>query len=181
MDDVLLGLSIARASLAGMSLGGWLALDYATRRPERVESLALLSPGGVGRQKAGIIFKAVALRLCGSWGSRKLREGILGRLPGDAPRGVQAFFGFLALIQEHFRPRTQRLPLFRDDALQRLTMPVMAVVGDEDALLDSAGTRRRLERNVPHAVIRYLQGTGHLIPPQTAAILEFLCREKAAG
>jgi len=33
--------------LLGMSFGGWLALTYASAVPERVRSLALLSPGGI--------------------------------------------------------------------------------------------------------------------------------------
>jgi pimeloyl-ACP methyl ester carboxylesterase len=55
LDDVLHELGVARASLVGVSLGGWLALDYATRRPERVERLALLCPGGVGKQRASFL------------------------------------------------------------------------------------------------------------------------------
>jgi pimeloyl-ACP methyl ester carboxylesterase len=46
LDDVLGALRVERASFAGISLGGWLALDYAIRRPERVASLVLLCPGG---------------------------------------------------------------------------------------------------------------------------------------
>ncbi len=51
LDDVLSGLGVTRAAFVGVSLGGWLALDYATRRPGRVERLALLCPAGIGRQK----------------------------------------------------------------------------------------------------------------------------------
>lgn len=58
-------LGIARAAFVGTSLGGWLALDYATRRPERVDRLALLCPGGVGRQKRGWLFRALLLRPSG--------------------------------------------------------------------------------------------------------------------
>ncbi len=47
LDDVMQALSLARTSIVGVSLGGWLAADYATRRPERVESLVVLCPGGV--------------------------------------------------------------------------------------------------------------------------------------
>ncbi|MET7399007.1 alpha/beta fold hydrolase [Dactylosporangium sp. NPDC005572] len=47
LDDVLDGLGLRGASFAGISLGGWLALDYAIRRPDRVDRLALLNPGGV--------------------------------------------------------------------------------------------------------------------------------------
>jgi len=67
-----------------------------------------------------------------------------------------------------------KLPIFSDDALKRLTMPVMAILGGQDVLIDSDETQRRLERNVRHAEIRYLPEAGHFIPGQTRPILEFL-------
>lgn len=174
LDDVLSGLSVERASIAGASLGGWLALDYATRRPERVESLALLCPGGVGRQKSSFMFKAIALSLAGAWGKRKLMQMVLGRAPANVPPAVQRFADFVSLIHQHFRPRRVKLPIFSDAALARLTMPVLAIVGGKDILLDSDETQRRLARIIPHADVRYLPEARHYIPAQTAAILEFL-------
>jgi pimeloyl-ACP methyl ester carboxylesterase len=176
LDDVMQALSLARVSIVGVSLGGWLGLDYATRRPERVESLVLLCPSGVGRQKIGIALKAIALRMCGGWGKRKLREMILGRAPSDASPAIQKFVEFVALIQESFRSRMAKIPVFSDDALKRLTMPVMAILGGKDALLDSAATKRRLERNAARIEIRCLPEAGHVIRGQTTAILEFLRR-----
>jgi pimeloyl-ACP methyl ester carboxylesterase len=180
LDDVMQGLTLTRTMMAGVSLGGWLALDYAIRRPARVEGLALLCPGGVGRQKFSIAFKAIALRMCGRWGKRKAREMILGRASGEASPAVRYFMDFVSLIHEHFRPRLAKLPVFSDDALKGLTMPVMAIVGGKDALLDSAATKRRLKRHVAHAEVRYLPEAGHVIPGQTATILEFLRRSGAA-
>src|SRR5262249_51505861 len=80
LDDVMRGLSLERTSIVGISLGGWLAVDYATRNPNRVENLVLLSPGGIGGQKIGVIFRAMLLTMCGEWGRRKLRASILGRV-----------------------------------------------------------------------------------------------------
>ncbi len=174
LDDVMRALSLTSASFVGVSLGGWLALDYATRRPERVESLAVLCPGGVGRQKVAIVFKTLLLRRFGSWGKKKLREAILGRAPADPPPALRPFIEFIALIHENFRPRMVKLPVFRDEALRKLTMPVLAIVGGKDVLLDSAGTARRLKANVPHAEVRYLPEAGHFIPGQNAVVLEFL-------
>ncbi len=57
------GLGVARAPFVGASLGGWLAVDYTVRRPARVERLALLVPGGIGRQKhAAVLATATARR-----------------------------------------------------------------------------------------------------------------------
>ena len=49
LDDVFKGLGLARAALVGTSLGGWLALDYAMRRPSRASALALVCSAGIGR------------------------------------------------------------------------------------------------------------------------------------
>jgi pimeloyl-ACP methyl ester carboxylesterase len=74
-----------------------------------------------------------------------------------------------------------QLPTFSDAALQRLTMPVMAIVGGKDVLMDSAETRRRLERNVPHVEVRYHPEAGHFILRQTTPILEFLLTHVVAA
>jgi len=179
LDEVLLCLSVDRTSMVGVSLGGWLALDYATRRPERVERVAVLCPGGIGRQKAGIVFAMIALRMCGTWGRRKLSELLLGRPAADPTPPVRAFMNFVSLIHQHFRPRRMKLPIFSDDALRRLDMPVLAIVGARDVLLDSLETKSRLERYAPKAEVVFLPEAGHFIPGQTGRVLAFLTPESS--
>lgn len=174
LDDVLNRLSVGRASFAGVSLGGWLALDYAIRRPGRVERVAVLCPGGVGRQKIGIVFVAVFYRMFGRWGRRRLMEKILGRAPADPPPAVRAFIDFVSLIYRYFRPRMVKLPVFSDGALRGLKAPVMAIAGARDVLLDSAQTKRRLEQHAPNAQVVYLGEAGHLISGQTERVRKFL-------
>ena len=174
LDDVMRALSLDRALFVGISLGGWLALDYATRRPERVERLAVMCPGGVGRQPISFLFKSIPLLLMGGWGRRRLSQIILGRAPANPSPAMKAFGDFVALIHANFRSRLVKLPVFGDDALKRLTMPLLAIVGGKDVLMDSAETRDRLERTAAQAEVRYLPEAGHYIPGQTAAILDFL-------
>jgi pimeloyl-ACP methyl ester carboxylesterase len=168
LDDILAGLSLEKASLVGTSLGGWIALDYATRRPERVQSLALMCPGGVGRQKMGVLFKVLPLMLLGF--KREARALVLG--PGAMGEIPQEFADFLDLIHRNFRARVTKLPVFGDEALRRLSMPVFAIVGGCDALFDSADTKRRLEAVGAKVVL--LPQAGHLITGQGDAIHAFL-------
>ena len=161
-----------------MSLGGWLALDYATRRPGRVERVALLCPGGVGKQRASFLWKVLPLLLLGGWGRRRAMQLALGtpRTDASGTQAERALSDYVSLIFEHFRPRRDTLPIFGDEALGRLSMPVLAIVGARDAMLDSADTAQRVARAVPHAQISLLPEVGHFIPNQTTRILDFLLR-----
>jgi pimeloyl-ACP methyl ester carboxylesterase len=87
---------------------------------------------------------------------------------------ARPFVDFIAFIHEQFRPRLVKLPIMSDAALQRLSMPVLAILGGKDALLDSAESRFRLELTVPHAKILYYPESGHLLPTQTSEISDFL-------
>ena len=78
------------------------------------------------------------------------------------------------LIAKHFRYRRERVPQFGDEDLKRLTMPVLAILGSQDALLDSQGTKRRLEQFVPLASVHLLPGVGHVVRDRTDAVLAFL-------
>ncbi|MGW5361764.1 alpha/beta fold hydrolase [Actinopolymorpha pittospori] len=170
LDDVLEGLGITTTSIVAASLGGWMALDYATRRPERVTSLALLCPAGIGRQKIGFLFKALLLRPFGRWGVRRSARSVTGL---ETPESG-AVVDYLVLTFTQFKPRMDRLPVFPDEALRRLTMPILVIVGGRDVMLDSEGTARRVRQCVPHATVNLLPEVGHSILGQTDSVLAFL-------
>lgn len=170
LDDVLEGLGVEYAAVVGASLGGWLAVDYATRRPHRVERLALMCPGGIGRQKFGFLVKALLYKPFGQWGMHRTLKAVAGIDVRETPE----FAEYMALTFTEFMPRRDRLPVFSDEALQGLTMPVLAIVGAHDAMLDCADTARRLAAAVPHATVTVLPDVAHSIVGQTQPILEFL-------
>ncbi|WP_030669863.1 alpha/beta fold hydrolase [Streptomyces rimosus] len=170
LDDVLDGLGIGTTPVVATSLGGWMALDHATRRPGRVTRLALLCPGGLGRQRMGLLFKALLLRSFGRRGMRRSAQSATGlSTPQAAPVLDQVVLTF-----QHFVPRTERLPVFSDDALRGLDVPLLLIAGTDDALFDSAGTARRVQENVPDATVRLLPGVGHAVFGQTDEVLGFL-------
>lgn len=170
LDEVLAGLGLERVALVGLSLGGWMALDYAIRRPGRITRMALGCPAGVGAQRRWRILGAGSLMLFGGFGRRASTRYLTGL---DGPEERQA----LEMVMDTFagfRPRTERLPVFTNEALRTLTMPVQVTVGERDRMFDSASTARRVREHMPHAQVRVLPGVGHAVLGQTASVLEFL-------
>ena len=173
LDDVFDGLGIAAAAIVGISLGGWLGLDYTVRRPQRVEQLALIVPGGIGKQK-NILPWALPMMLLGKWGQRKVAERILGPEPADVDTLTREFLDLQALIARHFRPRRVVLPRVSDAQLQAIDIPVMAVVAGRDVMLDPHTMRQRLERNVPDLRLHFLPEARHFPGDQSERIACFL-------
>lgn len=168
LDEVLEGLGVARAAFVGISLGGWMAIDYAIRRPVRVERLALLCPGGVGRVKLSFLLTATMMLLAGPKGMQRT-------LSSAGADGLPApIADFLTLIFTHFKPRRDALPIFSDADLSGLNIPILTFLGARDTLIDSAGTRRRLAGTAPHARIVWLPEAGHFLGGLTTPIQDFL-------
>jgi pimeloyl-ACP methyl ester carboxylesterase len=167
LDDVLAALDVPAAAFVGESLGGWMALDFAIRRIDRVSRLALRCPSGIGRQLWSVLPYAILQLPFG----RRGRERTLRYAIGTTPPAEEA--EYMLLIYEHFTPRGQ-LPVFSDEQLRWLTMPVNALVGGRDRMLDSATTKRRLEAAVPHAQVTLLPDAGHQLPARTDELLTFL-------
>jgi pimeloyl-ACP methyl ester carboxylesterase len=181
LDDVLDGLSIEQASFVGTSLGGWLALDYALRRPRRVKRLALLVPGGIGHQKYGALALSLLLMPFGRRGRHAAISLVLGPAgpppPPDLASLLDDFADYLLLIQASYRPRRDRLPIFSDDQLREITAPLLVVAGAKDRMLDAGATARRIQRLVPAATVTLLPGTGHIPTGYVNSVHDFLTHQ----
>lgn len=178
LDDVLNGLKLKSTSFVGVSFGGWIALNYAVSRPHRADSLALLCPAGIGRQKP-FFLKALPLLLLGSWGKTKVQTMVMGppqRLQGKA----RSLMDFISNVHAKVRPRPIRIPLFSDEELLSLKVPILIIIGGRDALIDSSETKRRVGRTMPSAQLHYLEDGFHHLPNQREAVFNFL-RENKIG
>jgi pimeloyl-ACP methyl ester carboxylesterase len=163
LADVFDALDVDAAAIVGVSLGGWFAIDFAISQPDRVTRMALMCPGGVGRQKYGKLLVAPLLMLFGDWGRRKTFKLIAGI---DHDYSVE--------LNRQSKPRREKLPVFTDEQLTQLTMPLYVAVGGRDAMLDSRQTKQRLEQHARHVTVDLHPEAGHFVPGVSDTVLEFL-------
>ena len=179
LDDVFEGLGLgsgrARAAIVGTSLGGWLALNYASRRPAVVRALALICPAGIGRQK-NFLLKVLPLLLLGAWGRRRMWELVFGPAPKVLPQEMQPLAELMESVGRVVKPRVVSIPQLTDAQLNELGMPILTIIGGRDVLLDSRHTRERLQQAVPQAEICFIEEGYHFLPDQASRVMDFLER-----
>jgi len=171
LADTLDGLGLGSVKLLGLSQGGWIALKLATAQPERIEKLVLLSPAGVVRDRATFLLRVLPLLLLGKRGIRAINRIVVGPQPMDP--GALAF---MELILTHVRSRMDASPLFTDLELQRLTMPVLLLGGEKDAIRDCRAIEKRLRGLLPRFEAQLLPETGHALVKVAPRVAPFLNR-----
>ena len=169
LEDVFDALNLEKAALLGVSQGGWTALKFATYQPERVEKLVLLCPGGIVPDRTSFYIRFLPLLLLGRWGVRRANRMLF----GDQPVPEEAD-EYLTLMMTHFKPRTGVVPVFSDEELRRLTMPVLLLGGTQDAIRDTEKIAARMGELVSHLTAVFIPGAGHVLLDTRDYIVPFL-------
>jgi pimeloyl-ACP methyl ester carboxylesterase len=115
--------------------------------------------------------KAMLMLLLGKRGVDKAWSAASGKAPIAGPMA-----DYVRLIFQNFRPRREAPPIFTDAELRALSLPIQVVVGADDAMLHATQTRDRVTRLLPQAEMIWLDGAGHMLPPQTTRVADFLAR-----
>ncbi|QGY42249.1 alpha/beta fold hydrolase [Maribellus comscasis] len=169
--DIFRAFQLENASLAGCSLGGWIVIKFATRHPEKVRQLALIATSGITQIKPSLIFWLLVTSVSGKWGFNKMNKIVYNDINPD-----EQTLQFTKLVKQHFIPRTDALPLFTNNELQRITTPVFFLGGENDCFFNSEKTANRLKTNIGQAECKTLENTGHVITVSVNYILNFLNR-----
>ncbi|MCD4685796.1 MAG: alpha/beta hydrolase [Anaerolineae bacterium] len=173
LDDVRAALDADPVTVVGLSWGGWLALKYAVTHPEHVTNLVLLTPGGVTEDNLGFLLRMLPLFMFGRWGQRRAMKLLF----ADKSFTDEVVTG-MALIMKNFKGRRDVPPLFTDDDLTRLNMPVLLMGGDKDGLRDMEGIAARLGSLAPQLEVEIVPGAGHAILNVAPRIIQFLTQAR---
>lgn len=185
LDETLAGLDVARAHLVGSSYGGWLSLNQAIRRPERVASITLLDPAGVVASDMARFLLWGGCVMAGSLTPGPLRRHIARwtRMPLLEDKRIMrmVFYG-----QRKHRFRLPPAGPATDDELRAITTPVLALLGEKSELFRSDRVAERLRTYVKDADVDIVKGAGHALPVShpdlaCARIRPFVARVDAAA
>ncbi|NFV80179.1 alpha/beta fold hydrolase [Magnetospirillum aberrantis] len=183
MSERVLSTVPGRFALAGLSMGGYVAMDILRRAPDRVERLALVDTTARPDAPEQTQRRKDAVEIARSGGFEKIMPSMLpmlvhpdhlalarvGGLAKDMARAVGA---------EAFA-RQQNAIMHRPDArpgLSRVACPTLVVVGADDALtpLDRAEEMADL---IPDARLEVVENCGHLSPLEQPDAVSLLLKQ----
>ncbi len=198
--DVMMALGIERATLAGHSFGGGVAMQMAYQFPERCQRLVLLASGGLGREVT-LLLRAVALP-----GAEFVIPLVLSARGRSALLAIGAQFRRLGLRLDNARSEMwdsyssltspdgrvafvhtvrqvidlagQRVSA-RDRLYLAAAIPTLIVWGDRDGIIPVAHGYAAHEA-IPGSRLEILAGSGHFLPSQDADRLAALIADFTA-
>jgi pimeloyl-ACP methyl ester carboxylesterase len=181
-------LRIERAYLAGMSYGGWLALNYAITTPEQVQKLVLLSPDGpfvpnsqelmLRSMPMSFFPKRFLVESFMHWCMFKenLQRPDIRLL--DTCMVDQMWLGL-----KHFRMQPETLKVapvpFTDDELRAMQVPTLLLIGQQEVLFDPVAALERARKLIPNLEGELVPRANHLMTAEqhervNQRVLEFL-------
>lgn len=172
LGEVFDGLGLKEVSFIGNSLGGWLALKYACLYPHRVKSAVLIASSGIVGAKLSFVLKSIIYVGKGEKGIVPFSEYVYGMK--DIPKEI---IEYSKIMMDGFNPRVGGLPILIDDQLEKLTMPVLFMAGENDVTMHAAKAAKRLSIAAPNVTIDLVRNCGHVIFNQAERIMDFLKKE----
>jgi pimeloyl-ACP methyl ester carboxylesterase len=174
MADWLLGvineLGITQANFVGLSRGGWLSLNLAIHAPERVRKLCLLSPAAsfVSLNKFFGLVASSVMRI-------RARIVLKTALYSWVAKGFQInpVFSeqFIVGLKYWTYPKVGIMPeAFEDNELQKLSMPVLMLIGSQDRL-NSSRSIERAKQLIPQIETDIIPQAGHFLTMDQAEIV----------
>jgi pimeloyl-ACP methyl ester carboxylesterase len=159
-------LRLASFDLAGFSLGGWMAAEFAIRQPQRIDRLVLLAPAGlvVEHAPAPDLFQIQPQELPSYLAhdpAAALRYFPKQPDPDFNTRLGREVGGYARLIRDNPQGNPKLAQW-----IHRITVPTLVLWGAEDRLRPTAQGEAWVA-GLPDGVLKLVPATGHLILEET--------------
>jgi len=169
--NVLEGTEIARslidlelggsATVAGISLGGWMGTRLALQSRDRVERLLIIDGGGYLDQDWDRIEETVTVESIDDIGP--LYGALFHRVPWPLRLSRQAFYAaYRSRAVRHVLETTEEAHAFSDDDLRTLDLPVGIIWGEHDRLFELR-VGEAIHAALPDSELRVIEDSGHAV------------------
>ena len=169
VDDMVTVMGEQPAAVVGCSMGGYVALGIAARRPDLVAALGLVDTKATADAEPARAHRIRIAELAetgGEW-SAGMVDGLLGgttrRTRPDVVTTVEKALSAAPPATVAWAQRAMSTRPDARDSLALLTAPIAVVMGEEDTMSPREEQELILE-TVPHATWVPVSGAGHLSP-----------------
>ncbi|HTO12433.1 MAG TPA: alpha/beta hydrolase [Candidatus Binatia bacterium] len=184
-------LGLGRLSLAALSLGGRVAINYAGQHPERVERLVVVDIGPdiapAGRARVGALMAQAPERFA-------TLDEVVAYQRANSPLYAEAMLRHRArhavrplpdggftwkydrALREAIRQGRIRVPADLWPQWRAIRCPTLLVRGSESDILTDEIAKKMLEA-LPHARLAVVADAGHTVPGDQPAVFQGLLRE----
>jgi pimeloyl-ACP methyl ester carboxylesterase len=168
LDDLFDGLGLKdNINLLGASYGGWLASQYALHAPDRLQKVVLIAPAGTvlpfsGAYMVRTLFLNIVPRRSTyirffKWSFKDLAQ--------EDSQFLEVMAEDFLLSSRCFEPvnpkELPKLTAISDEELQRLTVPTLFLVGENEVLYSAQKAIQRLNDVVPSIQTELIPQAGH--------------------
>jgi pimeloyl-ACP methyl ester carboxylesterase len=177
----------APAGLAGFSMGGYVALALARRRPSGLRALALVDTRASADDDAGRSKRDEAIATVRASGVGPIAEAMLPKLLAERSRSNRDLVERVERIMHRQKPETVEgdLSAMRDrpdvrEDLPRIGIPTLVLVGEGDTLTPPADSEA-MAAAIPGARLVRIAEAGHLTPMERPGAVAAALGEFFAG
>jgi pimeloyl-ACP methyl ester carboxylesterase len=172
LEEILDGLGLEKVHMLGVSLGGFVARQFASEHPDRVQSLTLIVPAGIVQGSLIKGFTKMALPMM-RYKMRPTEKNLKRLVENLITTWDDDWAHYLGDAFNDFRPNLKIPPLASDEELQRLTMPCLVIGAEEDISFPGRELIARVKGVIPHVQTELLEKSKHS-PPTTPEFREWL-------
>jgi pimeloyl-ACP methyl ester carboxylesterase len=175
LGEVLDGLGLRTASIAGLSFGGYLAFNFALAHPERVNRLVLLSPAAsLAPIRLEFYSRLLLMLVSRQRGGNSFFRWLLGARYSYP----EAFRQQRAMALRHGRARWIAIPVvFSDEELRRFQVSSLVLFGEHEVLCDVRRASQRARRLMANAEVDVVPGAGHMLPMEQPELINSRMRK----
>ena len=172
LKEILDELELGETPLLGVSLGGFIARQFASANPGRVKSLILIVPAGIaqGSLVKGFMKMALPMIMYKIYPTDKTLRKLVSHL---LTTWDEEWARYLGDSLNDFATNLRIPPVASAQELENLTMPSLVIAAEHDISFPGDKVIVRAKRHIPNAETELIKGSRHC-PPTTPEFQEWL-------